>query len=57
MSAIQMFDANPTMTRLSMVPKHPRSSTGFLPTRSERAPQCMPVSASASANDEMRRPE
>lgn len=56
-NAIQMFDAKPTMTSESKVPRHPRSRTGFLPTRSDSAPQCIPVSASASANEEMRRPE
>lgn len=29
----------PTMMRDNMVPKHPRSNTGFRPIRSERPPQ------------------
>jgi hypothetical protein len=55
-NATQMFEANPTITILSMVPAQPASSTGFLPILSDRPPQNIPVNDSASANAEMRSP-
>lgn len=55
-SAIQMFEAKPTMTIESKVPRHPKSKTGFRPILSESPPQYMPVSDSARAKAEMRRP-
>ena len=39
MRAIQKLVASPTDSRDTMVPKQPRRTTGFLPIRSERAPQ------------------
>jgi len=54
--ATQIFDANPTMSKLIIVPKHPMSRTGFLPILSESAPHAIPVRASARAKEEMRRP-
>ena len=55
-SASQMLEAKPTMTMLNMVPMQPSIRTGFLPIRSERPPQYMPMAASASEKEEMRRP-
>lgn len=55
-SATQMFDANPTIIILNIVPQHPASNTGFRPILSDNPPQYMPVKDSASAKAEMRRP-
>jgi hypothetical protein len=38
-SAIQKLVLSPTDIRDTMVPKQPRMTTGFLPIRSDRAPQ------------------
>jgi len=54
--ATQILGATPTMIMLNMVPTQPTSSTGFLPTLSERLPQNMPIRASASEKEEMSRP-
>lgn len=55
-SATQMSEAKPTMTMLNMVPTQPSSSTGLRPTRSDRPPQYMPITASAREKAEMSRP-
>ena len=55
-SAIQMFEANPTATMLSIVPTHPIIKTGLRPMRSDSPPQYMPITASAREKEEIRRP-
>lgn len=55
--AIQILEANPTMTMLNMVPKQPIISTGLRPMRSDKPPQYMPIRASAREKEEMRSPE
>lgn len=51
-----MLEANPTKTMLNMVPEHPIMRTGLRPMRSDKLPQNMPMAASASEKEEMRRP-
>jgi hypothetical protein len=54
--ANHIFDANPTIIKLRMVPVHPIRSTGFRPIRSDKAPQYIPVKDSARAKAEMSKP-
>jgi hypothetical protein len=54
--AIHIFDANPTIIMLNIVPAHPTSSTGFRPILSDSPPQKKPVSDSASAKALIRMP-
>jgi hypothetical protein len=45
MRAIQKLVASPTERRDTIVPKQPRRTTGFLPIRSESAPQKLVTSS------------
>lgn len=55
--ATQKFVASPTVNIEMMVPPDPMMSTGLRPIRSERAPQYIPMAASAREKAEMRIPE
>ena len=54
--ANQKLLANPIINSESIVPKHPKRSTGLRPTLSESDPHATPVRASARAKEEMRMP-
>ena len=47
----------PTTSKESIVPKHPRSRTGFRPIRSERVPHHILVKDSAKEKEAMRMPQ
>lgn len=55
--AIPKFGASPSVSILRIVPAIPMSNTGLRPILSERAPQYIPMAASAREKAEMRIPE